>query len=165
MDAPAAPEADVRHVLIPSSSGRGFRGTRTHTTLRSRNFTVLIPSSSGRGFRGGAAANDRVRTVRLNPFFVREGIQRSWKRGVLNRLTAVLIPSSSGRGFRARCTPYLRRIFVQHVLIPSSSGRGFRERVGRARLAHRRPRLNPFFVREGIQRPLPNGRQRWITAS
>ena len=59
-------------VLIPSSSGRGFRGWPA--SLLDTRKLVLIPSSSGRGFRVGVKGYV-ARTYRLNPFFIRAWVQ------------------------------------------------------------------------------------------
>ena len=65
---------ELRRVLIPSSSGQGFKVTRAGKIKLGE--VVLIPSSSGQGFKGGVSYMPR---------------ETPW----------VLIPSSSGQGFKA----------------------------------------------------------------
>ena len=132
----------MRKVLIPSSSGQGFKVQNHHET--STRSTVLIPSSSGQGFK--PLWGFMPFPAGLNPFFIRARFQRALFSIVQG--FCVLIPSSSGQGFKDargeqdqlnRCLnpffirarfqrPRGRRIHPRRaVLIPSSSGQGFKD--------------------------------------
>ena len=61
----------AQSVLIPSSSGQGFKRTE-HAISATRR--VLIPSSSGQGFKPATEAQ-ASEAARLNPFFIRARFQ------------------------------------------------------------------------------------------
>ena len=102
-------------VVIPSSSGRSFRLSRSGSmTMGGR---VVIPSSSGRSFRPTGAAYAPGSASR-NPFFIRAFVQTA-ARDLTVGAVAVVIPSSSGRSFRLLSAASCRRSSVY--------GRGCRE--------------------------------------
>ncbi len=86
----------VKLVLIPSSSGQGFK-VDLATSVAAKT-EVLIPSSSGQGFKVHTAWRSYESTYCLNPFFIRARFQRAVLKAA--RLDSVLIPSSSGQGFK-----------------------------------------------------------------
>jgi len=161
----------VKAVLIPSSSGQGFKGARIHHECPRQG--VLIPSSSGQGFKESSVGLSLVSANSLNPFFIRARFQRHgdlrpspdharlnpffirarFQRFISSRAAAqaaVLIPSSSGQGFKVWGDLYIERVEI--VLIPSSSGQGFKGARAWS-MPPKSPSLNPFFIRARFQRP------------
>ena len=89
----------------------------------SLEYKVLIPSSSGQGFKGLSYFHRFVPTKSLNPFFIRARFQRS---ACPPRLLPKfgLNPFFIRARFQSKiATEYLA---AHNVLIPSSSGQGFK---------------------------------------
>ena len=84
--------------------------------------SVLIPSSSGRGFRRETNSS-RTSSTSLNPFFIRAWVQTSAD-GSIPQTRKCLNPFFIRAWVQTE--EVLRKVRELFVLIPSSSGHGFR---------------------------------------